>query len=314
MKSFHKSIAIDLGGSRSRFYKNGQLLSDIPSDVITSGQQTISFISRGEIATLSTAERFLQKAIRTFHKPILGIFKNPYTALVSVPASIGEVGIRAFRDVMQGAGASEVYMLRDALAATLSLGLTANDISTFVDFGAGKTTITTLDGYDIKKCELLDICGKGLDIAIQLYLQRTYDLRISVETVRQLKENHLDLSKTATDWSISVAGKGKETGNDRIVSIQHSELVACISDDINELTDKIITHIGWLEDDLSEHIRQKGIYLTGNSFKMKGLVDFVAQKIPVQPESYAGIDYLGCGLQKMQTGKVPEMLSQYMIT
>jgi len=308
MYNFQSSIAFDLGQSQSRFYKKGELVLAIPSEQIKDDQTINTFINRGEIASLWPAEVFLKKAIQSFHKPLFGLIKNQFTALVSVPAYTADTGIRAFRDVFETVGAKEVYMLPDVFIAALGLGLAPTDVATLVDFGAGKTTITTIDECGIAKSELLDICGKVLDKIIQNYLKQTYDLLIDSETARKLKEEHIDLNKATTDWPILVSGKGKDTNNQRSIYIRHTELVACVSDEINDLIDKIITHINWLEDDLSKHIQQKGIYLTGNGFKMKGLTNLVAEKITVLPESYSGIDYLSSGLKKLQTEKVSDIL------
>lgn len=307
MHNLHKSIAFDLGQSQSRFYQKGELVLAIPTEQIKNGQIIDSFLNRGEIASLFPAEIFLKKAILTFHKPLFGIIKKQFTALVSVPASIGDPGIRAFRDTLNAIGAKEVIMFPDAFITALGLGLAPTDIVTLIDFGAGKTSITTIDECGIVKSEMLDISGKGLDIIIQNYLKQTHDLLVDQETARKLKEEHLYLDKKTTDWPIPVSGRGKDTNDERSINIRHTELAACISDEINTLVDKIIAHIGWLEDGLSEYIQQKGIYILGNGSKIKGLINLIAERISVLPQSYKDIDYLGAGLKKIQTEEMSDI-------
>jgi rod shape-determining protein MreB len=195
-------------------------------------------------------------------------------------------------------------MLNDCFVAAKGLEIDIkNTSSMIVDCGAGKTSITTIRGYEIVRNDILDISGKNLDEAIQTYLRSKYNLLIDKKEAERLKINSVDFRKSgAIDTTVRVTGKEKKTGITKDVSVQSAEITGCLKKDIELLVEKIIRHFENLEDSDSEKIKSTGVHLIGGGFKLRGLIDLIAEKVNVSNKSYSlNSDYMKTGLEQIQS-------------
>lgn len=315
MKELKNTIGFDLGTSKFRFYKEGKQIGEIPAILDPDGKKNEKLVINGKIANFNGTESLLRQEIKKIQKPFLGFLHLPFNSLVSVPSDMNEVALRAFRDSMEHAGSKTCFMLNDCFIAATGLDIDIrNSTSMIVDCGAGKTSITTIKGYEIIKNDILDIAGINLDEAIQTYLSSKYDLIIDLKVAERLKIGYTDFGENQQlDKTVRVTGQVKQTGSIKVIEIQSSEITDCLKNDIELLIERIIRHFENLEDSESENIRMTGVYLIGGGFKLKGIIDLISKKLNVNSKSYElSNDYMKTGFQKIQAN--PGELLRYMIT
>lgn len=314
MGQFKNNLGFDLGTKKSRIFKGGKLVVETPTQFEYDGKILQNIIVNGKIADFNATEQFLRQEIHKIQNPTFSFFTPAFTSIVSVPSDTNEVALRSFRDAFEHAGAKTCFMLFDCLIAATGLGIDLkNSTSMIVDFGAGKTSITTTKNYRILQNNILDLSGNDFDEKIQSYLYRKYDLTISKEEAERLKIESVDLrTNSSIDKTLRVKGNKKKTNEFKEVLIQSKELSDCLTMETDLLIDRILRHFEDLDEHESEKIRTDGIYLIGGGFKLRGLIDKISDKINVAAKSYnLEKEYMNIGFQKVQSN--PEILHKCMI-
>ncbi|GET25184.1 rod shape-determining protein [Prolixibacter sp. NT017] len=314
MKELRNNIGFDLGSSKFRFYKEGKQIGEIPARLELDGEKHEKLVINGKIADFNGTETLLRQEIKKIQKPVLGFLYLPFNSLVSVPSDMNEVALRAFRDSMEHAGSKTCFMLNDCFIAATGLEIDIkNSTSMIVDCGAGKTSITTIKGFEIIKNDILDIAGINLDEAIRTYLSSKYDLIVDLKVAEKLKIEYTDFRENKqVDKTVRITGQVKQTDSIKDIKIQSSEITDCLRNDIELLVERIIRHFENLEDSVSEKIKMTGVYLIGGGFKLTGLIDLISKKLNVNSKSYGfSNDYMKTGLQKIQAN--PGELMRYMM-
>ncbi|MCG6191542.1 rod shape-determining protein [Maribellus maritimus] len=314
MKQLKNSLGFDIGTSKTRIFKGGKLIVETPTQFEYEGEILQNLIVNGKISDFNATEQFLRQEIKKVQNPLFSLFSPALTTIVSVPSDMNEVALRAFRDSFEHAGVKNCYMLFDCLIAAIGLGIDIkNSTSMIVDFGAGKTSITTTQGYKIIKNNILDISGNSLNETIQTYISRKYNLTISKEEAEKLKIEYVDLRRNgAIEKTVRVTGNEKKSKELKEILIESKELADCLALETDLLVDKILGHFEKLDESDSEKIRTNGIYLIGGGLKLKGLIDKISDKINVSDKSY-NLDkkYMNIGFEKVQSN--PEILYKSMI-
>lgn len=303
MKQVRNSLGFDIGTSKLRIFKNGKLIAEKPTFLKYQDGFNNKLIINGKIADLNGTESFLRKEIKKILKPILGFFYPPFISLVSVPSDMSDVSLTAFRDAMNNAGAKSSFLLNDCFIAATGLDLKFNNTTyMIVDFGAGKTSITTISGLEIVKNDILNVASNNLDEAIQVFVKRKYDLLIDLSEAERLKIRYSDFKKNnKLNTEVKIIGKDKNTNIFKNISIPTQEISECLKEDLEFIVDRIMRHYNNLEIIDAEQIKTNGVYLIGGGFKLSGVVDMVAQNIKVSNESYKqNYDYMKIGLEKIQ--------------
>gem|GEM_PF-1846789 len=305
MKHIKNSIGFDIGTTTLRLYKDGKQVVETPTELQDNAKTIRNLLVKGKIARLSETEEMLKKESNKIRKSFLGLWNPPMYALVSIPSDLNEVTLRAYRDTLEQAGAKICYMITDSLVAATGLGLDmSNSTSTIVDFGAGKTSITTLRGLEIIKNDFLELAGNTFDEDIQLYLSSHYDLKIDLKTAEALKIEYADLRKadSAISKTIGIKGKDKRTNSPKEIALQSEEITDCIRLDVDLITEKIVRHVENLENADLDKVKSNGIYLVGKSIRLRGLTDIMSERIKIANKSYAlTTDYMKIGFEKIQT-------------
>lgn len=317
MNRLKNNIGIDIGTSKVRFYKSGELVLETPPEIEINGKFIDDIIIESHIARLRETELFLKKHISSIVKPYFNFlpykFSSTFTTLVSVLSNNNDIQLRACWELSELAGSKRTFMLNDCFILATGLGLDLiNGIYMIVDFGAGKTSITTLQGLNIIQNDMPPVNGRGLDEVIKFYLRRQHHLDISLKEAEKLKQNQIDLSENAVDRRICISGFIKNTDIPKDVTLLSSELKRSIINEIDILSNRIIRHIENLEPFIQDKLKTGNIFLTGGSFKLKGLIDIIAAKIPVSHKSYqVDAEYMKMGFEKIQ--KNPDIVFPKMI-
>ncbi len=273
-----------------------------------------NLIINGKIASFQATELLLRNEIKKILKPILGFIYPTFTALVSIPSDSDEVAIRTYRDSLEHAGAKKCFMLYDCYIAAAGLEVDIkNSIAMIVDFGASKTSITTIREYEIIKNDILDIAGNNLNEAIQAYISRQYNLSIDLIDAEKLKIEYLDLeSCSKNDKKIKISGKDKQSNTLKEISFQSKEISDCLNNEINFLIDRITRHLENLDYSDSQKIKSNGVYLIGGGIKLKGLIELIAKKMNVSKKSFNFTsDFMKIGFERIQSN--PKELYMYML-
>lgn len=302
MNTLLENIGLDLGTSNIRLYKNGKIVIEVPPEMEPEGKPADTFIVNGDIYCFSYAESFIRNEIKKIHKPILKIFTTPFSGLISVPSDINEVKLRAYRDMLEHIGAKPAYMLFDSLILAAGLEVDMKDtIYMIVDSGAGKTSITTLRGMEILANDIFTISGNDLDKAIKVYLRKEYGLDIDILHAEKLKIEYIDLRLKAVERTVYIDGLTTETNTPKGVTLRSSELTDCVRNEVTVLVERIMRHFESLDRRTREKLLQSNIHLTGKTFRLKGLIELVAEKIAISQKSYnSNADYMQLGFQKIQ--------------
>lgn len=315
MKKLKNTVGFDLGTSKLRLYKNGKQIVDTPTKFDFNNKTYDKLMSVGKISDFNATELLLRIELKKCQKRFLGFLYLPFNAIVSVPSDLNEVALRAFRDSMEHAGAKDIYMLNDCFVAAKGLSIDIkSSTSMIVDCGAGKTSITTIQGFEIVKNDILDIAGDGLNETIRAFLSSKYQMKVDLETIENIKTEHLDLRKNLSiDRQIKIAGKTKLTHKNQEITVSNSEITECLNNDIEMLVNRIVRHFENLEDIDVRKIKANGIHLIGGGFKLKGLVQLVSEKLTISRESYnSNLNYMKIGMEKIQSH--PEELREHMIS
>jgi len=301
--SLKDCIGVDFGTSKFRFYKDGSLFSEAKPEIVFDGRLYNNMILEGKIADFTGAESFFRQEIKKIFPPALGIFQQSIKGLVSVPSDSNQVALRTYRDVLEHAGSRDTYLLPDTFIIAAGLDIcTINSIYTIVDCGAGKTSITTVKDNEIISNRIIDIAGNNFNECIATYIFRNYSIEITFEEAEKLKIEYADVSDIPIiDKQIRVTGREANTDREKQITIQTKEISDCITDSTDYIIEILIRHLDNLEADIANKIRKDGVYLVGNSFKMKGFIKRVSERVPVAKQSYNNTDYMRLGMEKILT-------------
>jgi len=303
-------IGLDLGTSKFRFYKDRELISEVPVKIVTN-KASPRWVNRiimkeGKIASFTDVEDIIRQELKKINPPFWGIFQKSIKCFISVPSDMNKTALRAFWDLAEHMGSRQTYLLTDTLIIARALEIDiSNSIYTIVDCGAGKTSITTMDGYKILSNKIIDCAGYKFDESIITYIRREYNSDISQEQAEDLKIKYSNISRSETDYSIYVKGKDRSTNQYKDIRVQATEISASLANDIGYIKEIILRHIGGLDVSISQQIEKSGIYCVGNSFKMKGFIDYIANDIPVSKKSYrTENNYMEQGIKSLFDGSV----------
>jgi rod shape-determining protein MreB len=314
-KLFKNNIALDLGTSKLRIYKDSDLVVNVPMQINTDKETVDNLISEGRIGNFNGTYNLILKEIKSLFKPKLKFFYPSFTSIVSVPSNINDVALRAYRDMCDNIGSRNSNLICDVHIAALGLGIEddKSKCSTIIDFGAGKVSVTTIRGYNIIKNSTNYIAGKELDEQIKGYISREYNLVIDKAEAERLKIESADFrANNLTNNDVRINGKDKTNNKDKDITIKSSEITDCIRNDVFLIKDRILRHFDNIDEMDLECTKKSGIYIIGRGAKLKGFVQMISDEINLADESYnQEVDYINEGMKIVQAN--PDKVYSYMM-
>jgi rod shape-determining protein MreB len=293
---FSNDLAIDLGTATTLIYVKGKgIVSCEPSVVavaedgrggmraIAVGREAKEMLGRtpgniravrplrdGVIADFEITEAMLRHFIamahnrRTLVKPRI---------IICVPFGITEVEKRAVKESAEGAGAREVYLIEEPMAAAIGAGLPITEPSgnMVVDIGGGTTEVAVLSLAGIVYSQSVRVGGDKMDDAIMGYMKRKYNLAIGEQTAERIKiqiGNAYPLEKQLT---MEVKGRDMIAGIPKTVVVNSDEIRDALSEPINAIVDAVLTALERTPPELAADISDKGIVLTGGGALLTNL-------------------------------------------
>jgi rod shape-determining protein MreB and related proteins len=293
---FSNDLAIDLGTATTLIYVKGKgIVSCEPSVVavaddgrggmraIAVGREAKEMLGRtpgniravrplrdGVIADFEITEAMLRHFIamahnrRTLVKPRI---------IICVPFGITEVEKRAVKESAEGAGAREVYLIEEPMAAAIGAGLPITEPSgnMVVDIGGGTTEVAVLSLAGIVYSQSVRVGGDKMDEAIMSYMKRKYNLAIGEQTAERIKitiGNGYPLEKQLT---MEVKGRDMIAGIPKTVVVNSDEIRDALSEPTNAIVEAVLTALERTPPELAADISDKGIVLTGGGALLKNI-------------------------------------------
>ncbi|TSC70945.1 MAG: rod shape-determining protein MreB [Parcubacteria group bacterium Gr01-1014_46] len=198
--------------------------------------------------------------------------------VVGVPSGITNVEIRAVRDATKNAGASEVHIVEEPMAAAIGMRLpvlepTGNMI---IDIGGGTTDIAVISLGGIVRSKNLRVAGDRLNNDIISYMRSEFKILIGEKTAEEIKISIGAILPGEEPLEASVKGRDLITGLPREVIITDSDIREAISQSINTLVDSVKEVLETTPPEVLSDIMQKGVFLAGGGALIKGLAEIIS--------------------------------------
>jgi len=254
-------------------YEAKEMIGRTPADI-----EAIQPLKNGVIADLTATQLML--------KSIVSKVCQRYNAgrprvVVGVPSGITEVEERAVEEAILRAGAKEVFLIEEPMAAAIGAGLdvaepTGNII---VDIGGGTTEVAVISLGGIVVSNSLRTAGDELDEDIVNYVKRELGLLIGITTAEEIKVAIGCAMPLMTELSIEIKGRDLQTGYPRSAVITSSQIQEAMQNSIAEIIDIIKITLEKTPPELAADIVERGVVLSGGGALIKNLDKLISQKI-----------------------------------
>ncbi len=295
------AIAVDLGTANTLIYVKGQGIVLNEPSVVALDRETKKILGVGLEAKRMlgrTPEGILavrpmkdgviadfdvtEKMLRHFLRLIIDnhVFKVKPRVIVCVPSGITEVERRAVRDSALGAGAKEVFMVAEPMAAAIGVGLpietpTGNMV---IDIGGGTTEIAVIALSGIVSDTSIRVGGDEVDTAIVLFMRRSYNLLIGEPTAELIKIQIGSATPLAEEKEMEVKGRDLVSGIPKTVRVHSDEVREAIQEPMQQIVDAVRRALEITPPELASDIVDRGIVMTGGGALIRGLDVLLTQE------------------------------------
>lgn len=230
----------------------------------------------GVIADFRAGETMIKEFIK-----LAGVSKFRIGRVVmGVPTGITEVEKRAIIEAAEFAGAREVHLVAEPMAAAIGIGLDIQGVNAnmIVDIGGGTTDIAVINYGGVVLDNTIRIAGDELNEAVIKYLKSTYNLKVGELTAERIKIEFGDISDAKPDTRIQVKGLNHLTGLPTGIEIPLRFFKDAFNEVIGSIVGAILKTLERLPEELSVDIIERGIVLTGGGALLNGLDEVIRQK------------------------------------
>ena len=224
----------------------------------------------GVIADFEITEMMLREFIRKSQKKKL--FIRP-RIVIAVPSGITEVEKRAVRDSAEHAGAREVFLINEPVAAAIGVGLPVDKPAgnMIVDIGGGTTEIAVIALDGIVSNSSIRVAGDEMDEAIVQYVKRTYNLLIGELTAEAIKMKIGTAWKQTKEMEMEIKGRDLVNGIPKTLRLTSEEIREALSEPISQITEALKQALEGTPPELAADIVDRGIVMTGGGSLLRGL-------------------------------------------
>jgi rod shape-determining protein MreB len=224
----------------------------------------------GVIADFEVTEAMLRYFIRKIH--------NRRTLIrprinISVPSGITQVEKRAVRESAESAGAREVYLIEEPMAAAIGAGLPITEpiANMVVDMGGGTTEVAVISLAGIVYSKSVRVAGDKMDNAILQFIKRKSNLLIGEHSAEKIKIELGDVMPEQPYKELEIKGRDLVSGVPKTITINSSEVRSAITEQIDTIVDTVKNVLEQTPPELAADIVDKGIVLTGGVALLKNL-------------------------------------------
>jgi rod shape-determining protein MreB len=254
----------------------------------------------GVIADFEVTEAMLKHFIRKVHNNRRTMVRP--RIVIAVPSGITQVEKRAVKESAESAGARDVFLIEEPMAAAIGAGLpiTEPTCNMIVDIGGGTTEVAVISLAGIVYSRSLRVAGDKMDAAISQYIKRKYNLLIGERTSEIIKTTIGNAYPAPDDLeTIEVKGRDLVSGIPKILAIDSEEIRVAISDQIDSIVEIVKIALEQTPPELAADIVDRGIVLTGGGALLKGLDRLLREEsglpITVAEEPLSTVA-MGCGM------------------
>ena len=286
-------IGIDLGTANTLVFVRGQgIVLNEPSvvaievsskRVLAVGSEAKEMVGRtpgeieairplkdGVIADFEITEKLLSNFIR---RVVRHRYLMKPRIVISVPSGITEVEKRAVRDSAENAGAREVFLIQEPMAAAIGVGLPVHlpSGSMVIDIGGGTSEIAVIALDGIVNNISIRIGGDEMDEGLMLYLKKNYNLLIGERTAEEIKIAIGSAYPPEEEESLEIKGRDLVAGIPKTMKISSVQVREALSEPIDAIIEAVRQALEETPPELSADILDKGIVVTGGGALIKGL-------------------------------------------
>jgi len=260
----------------------------------------------GVIADFEISEKLLSDFIR---RVIRHRYLMKPRIVISVPSGITEVEKRAVRDSAENAGAREVYLLQEPMAAAIGVGLPVDQPSgiMIIDIGGGTSEIAVIALNGIVNNISIRIAGDEMNEAIIMYLKKNYNLLIGELTAEEIKMTIGSAFPLEKETSMEIKGRDLVAGVPKNLKLSSVQVREALVEPIDRIVEAVRQSLEKTPPELASDILDRGIILTGGGALLRGLERRLRQETNL-PVNVAD-DPLTCVVRG--TGKVLENMHMY---
>ena len=326
---FMSDIAIDLGTCTTLIYVNGRgIVLNEPTVVaidvktkkcLATGEEAKKMLGRtpGEIRAIRPMKdgviadfEMVELLLRTFIEKVQKkrLFTRP-RIIICVPSGITEVEKRAVRDSAEAAGAREVFLVSEPIAAAIGIGLPVDQPTgnMIIDIGGGTTEIAVIALSGIVTNSSIRTAGDEMDDAILQYVKKNYNLIIGEQTAEQIKIEIGNAFPVLEDRTLEVRGRDLVSGIPKTIKLSSNEVREAIQEPLSMIVEAIRQTLEKTPPELASDIVNTGIYMAGGSAMLRG-IDILIREETNLPVSVADEPNKAVVIG---AGKILENMSKY---
>ena len=296
---FSDDLAIDLGTANTLIYVRGKgIVLDEPSVVAIRedggphGKRTILQVGKeakamlgkapgnievirpmkdGVIANFTVTEQMIKQFIRKVHTSRL-LSPSP-RIIICVPSGSTQVERRAIKEAAQGAGASQVFLIEEPMAAAIGADLPVAEAtgSMVVDIGGGTTEVGVISLGGMVYAGSVRVGGDKFDEAIVNYIRRNYGMLIGEATAEHIKKQIGSAFPGSEVREIEVKGRNLAEGIPRSFTISSNEILEALTEPLNQIVSAVKIALEQTPPELGADIAEKGLVLTGGGALLRDI-------------------------------------------
>jgi len=296
---FSTDLAIDLGTANTLIYvRDRGIVLDEPSvvsirtDMSAGGKRTVQAVGAeaklmlgrtpgnlqairpmkdGVIADFTVTEQMLKYFIKKVHDTRM--FRPSPRIIICVPCGSTQVERRAIRESAIGAGARQVYLIEEPMAAAIGAGLPVAEAtgSMVVDIGGGTTEVGVISLGGVVYANSVRVGGDRMDEAIISYIRRNYGMLIGEATAEQIKKKMGSAFPGAEVLEMEVKGRSLAEGVPRSFNVSSNEILEALTEPLNAIVSAVKMALEQTPPELGADIAEKGMVLTGGGALLRDL-------------------------------------------
>lgn len=296
---FSSDIGIDLGTANTLVYVKDRgivvrepsvvAIQDGTHKVLAVGEDAKRMLGRtpgnirairpmkaGVIADFEVTEAMLRYFIRKSHNHR---WVRP-RIVISVPSGITEVEKRAVKDSAENAGAREVYLIEEPMAAAIGVGLPVQEPAgnMIVDMGGGTTEVAIISLAGIVLSRSVRVGGDEMDEAIVQYMKRVYNLMVGERTAEEIKMTIGSAYPLGEEMAMEVKGRDLVAGLPKTLTITSEEIREALQEPVSAVIEAIRITLERCPPELSSDLVDRGIVMAGGTSQLRGLDKLIAEQ------------------------------------
>ncbi len=297
---FSNDMGIDLGTATTLVYVKGHgivlcepsvvAIQKATNEVVAVGAEAKRMLGRtpgsiqairpmkdGVIADFEITEAMLRYFIKKIHNHRVMVRPR---MVIAIPSGITEVEKRAVRDSALHAGAREVHLIEEPVAAAIGVGLPIQEPSgnMIVDIGGGTTEMAVISLSDTVFSKSIRIGGDEMDEAIIQHLKKTYNLMIGERTAEEIKVKIGSAYPLEQELTMEVRGRDLVAGLPKMVTISSEEVREALAEPLSQIVEAVRLTLEKTPPELSADLIERGIVMAGGGSLLKGVDKLLAEE------------------------------------